>query len=93
MGTEMVNNTMCTKWIAKITALNRTDTYTFHASNEDNPKPIKFEMQGYDILLVSYYDHYIIDYTSFQEWSYEEKMFDTPQGMLKSFKRLFMLRV
>lgn len=34
-------------------------------------KFVYFEMNGYDILLVFYYDKYVICYYSFEEWDYD----------------------
>ena len=76
----MLNGILCTKWIAIIEVYNKTDTYVFYASNETRPKPIRFEMQGYDILLTSYYDHYIVDYNNFTAWEYDPTIFNIPQG-------------
>ena len=79
-GIVKLNGVRCTKWIATLEAFNRTDTYIFHATDEMNPKPLKFEMQGYDIVLTSYYDHYIIDYSYFTAWQYDHNVFSIPQG-------------
>ena len=37
-------------------------------------------MIGYDTLLTSYYDKYIIDYSSYEEWEYEKDVFDIPES-------------
>ena len=39
-------------------------------------------MKGYDILLTSYYDHYIVDYETFEKWDYEKEKFHIPQGKI-----------
>eukprot|EP00794_Sanderia_malayensis_P004559 gene4559-5156_t len=81
-GREMIRGKNCSKWTAKIEAFNRTDTYIFYASHDDYDdkvaKPVRFEMHGYDVLLVSYYDHYTIDYDAFGDWKYNASVFDTP---------------
>ena len=79
-GFVKLNGIWCSKWIAVLEAFNRTDTYIFHATDEDNPKPMRFEMNGYDVMLTSYYDHYIVDYKVFESWTYDAEMFAIPQG-------------
>eukprot|EP00795_Rhopilema_esculentum_P007455 gene7455-13221_t len=78
-GFVKLNGIWCSKWIAVLEAFNRTDTYIFHATDEDNPKPMRFEMNGYDVMLTSYYDHYIVDYKVFESWTYDAEMFMIPQ--------------
>ena len=56
----------------------RENNYTFYATKTDPPKPVRFEMNGYDTLLVSYYDRYAVDYHEFEEWSYNEDKFKVP---------------
>ena len=34
-------------------------------------KPVRYIMHGYDTLLHSFYDHYIVDYLSFREWDFD----------------------
>ena len=38
-------------------------------------------MMGYDTLLSSYYDHYILDYEEFEAWKFNYKVFEVPTGM------------
>lgn len=57
----------------------RDNKYAFYATNTDPPKPVRFEMNGYDTLLVSYYDRYVIDYNMFEEWDYDEERFQVPK--------------
>ena len=54
-----------------MTMFERNNTYIFYATKTVPPKPVYFEMNGYDTLLVSYYDKYVIKYHTFQEWDYE----------------------
>lgn len=61
----------CTKWSYNITVFDRNNSYVFYATNTKSPKPMYFEMNGYDTLLVSYYDKYVIRYHSFEEWDYD----------------------
>ena len=80
-GTATLNGIRCTKWMAGIQVYGKNDTYIFYATDELNPRPVRFEMQGYDILLTSYYDHYIVDYNNFTTWIYDSDTFNIPQGI------------
>ena len=37
-------------------------------------------MFGFDMMLGSYYDNYVINYVSFEEWTPTEEVFVMPQG-------------
>ena len=37
-------------------------------------------MMGYDTLLSSYYDHYVLDYELFEPWKFEYSTFQIPTG-------------
>ena len=54
-----------------MTVFERNNSYLFYATKTNPPKPVYFEMNGYDTLLVSYYDKYTIHYHSFEEWDYD----------------------
>ena len=74
--------------MAAVEAYGKNDTYIFYATDELNPRPVRFEMQGYDILLTSYYDHYIVDYNNFTAWKYDSEIFDIPQGATSTLLQL-----
>ena len=38
-------------------------------------------MMGYDTLLSSYYDHYILDYHEFEAWKFNYNVLDIPTGI------------
>ena len=54
-----------------MTVFERNNSYLFYATKTNPPKPVYFEMNGYDTLLVSYYDKYTIHYHSFEKWDYD----------------------
>ena len=60
--------------------MNKRNEYTLYTSQENPPKPVKYEMMGYDTLLTSYYDHYVLDYTKFEPWDFDFSMFEIPSG-------------
>lgn len=70
-GDATIDGKLCTKWTYNITVFERNNTYVFYATKTVPPKPVYFEMNGYDTLLVSYYDKYVIKYHSFDEWDYD----------------------
>jgi hypothetical protein len=37
-------------------------------------------MKGYDSLLATHYDYYLLDYISFEEWKPNESVFELPSG-------------
>ena len=43
-------------------------------------RPIRYEMHGYDSMLGSYYDHYVLEYISFEGWLTTMARFDLPKG-------------
>ena len=70
-GDVTMDGIKCTKWSYNITVFDRNNSYVFYATKTSPPKPVYFEMNGYDTLLVSYYDKYVIRYHSFEEWDYD----------------------
>ena len=49
-------------------------------TKEKPHRPIRYEMFGYDMMLGSYYDHYVIEYVSFEKWEPEEEIFALPHS-------------
>lgn len=71
VGDATIDGQLCTKWAYNVTVFERNNSYVFYATKTVPPKPVYFEMNGYDTLLVSYYDKYVIKYHSFEEWDYD----------------------
>ena len=46
-------------------------------------------MIGYDTLLSSYYDHYILEYELFKPWKFDYATFQIPTGM--ETKKLYIV--
>ncbi|XP_066922832.1 counting factor associated protein D-like [Clytia hemisphaerica] len=67
--------------------VDKNNTYTLHVTQSTPYKPIRYEMVGYDHLLRSHYDHYIIDYFSFEEWDFDYKVLQIPKEY-KCYKQL-----
>ena len=76
-----------------MTVFERNNSYLFYATKTNPPKPVYFEMNGYDTLLVSYYDKYTIHYHSFEEWDYDPDddpdVFEIPHCKYNSFWTVF----
>ena len=65
--------------------VDKNNTYSLHISQSKPHKPIRYEMIGYDHLLRSHYDHYIIDYFSFEEWKFNYEILQIPKGIPSYF--------
>ena len=80
MGNIEVNGEECAKWEHSFTVYGKVNTYTLYTTKTRPPKPVRYEMMGYDTLLSSYYDHYILEYHMFEAWTFDYKVFDIPTG-------------
>jgi len=56
-----INNVMCDSWQLAQTTMGKTSTYNFFTARDDH-RPIRYQMMGYDSLLGSHYDLYLLDY-------------------------------
>ena len=70
----------CQKYVRKIVEYNKTNTYTLYISKISPHVPLRYEMVGYDDLLTSHYDHYILDYITFTPWTFNFSVFRIPAG-------------
>ena len=59
---------------------NKVNTYTMYATTLNPPEPVQYVMMGYDSLLGSHYDKYVIDYTMFSTEDFQPDVFDVPKG-------------
>ena len=55
----------------------KTNTYTMWVTPETN-FPVRYEMMGFDSLLGSHFDKYIIDYAQYNTAEIPESTFETP---------------
>lgn len=83
-GDADLNGEECAKWEHSFTIYDKVNTYTLYTSKTRPPRPLRYEMMGYDTLLSSYYDHYILDYHEFEAWKFSYKVFDIPTGIFAS---------
>ncbi|XP_047134693.1 uncharacterized protein LOC100204117 isoform X2 [Hydra vulgaris] len=75
---KLHDNTTCWKWEHTFTILTKVNSYTLYTTRSATPKPLLYEMMGYDTLLTSYYDKYILVYNSFNEWKFDFEIFEIP---------------
>ena len=71
------------------TVFKKKNTYTLYVTREKPYRPVRYIMHGYDTLLHSFYDHYIMDYLSFREWEFDFDVMKIPKGT----KEVKLLRI
>ncbi|KAL3869090.1 hypothetical protein ACJMK2_041816 [Sinanodonta woodiana] len=64
VGSDVVDGAACDTWQKVDMEGEKKNKYTMWVQS-DNGQPIRYEMMGYDTLLGSHYDKYIIDYSGF----------------------------
>ncbi|KAL9979945.1 hypothetical protein ACROYT_G008468 [Oculina patagonica] len=62
------------------TVYKKNNTYILYVTKEKPYKPVRYVMHGYDTLLHSFYDHYVVDYLSFHEWDFDFNVMKIPKG-------------
>lgn len=85
---EYYGGSLCEVWQNVTTVGYKKNTYTLwvtHSergadSKEDPPTPLHYEMMGYNTLLGSHYDKYLVDYKEFST-HVDPKVFSLPEGM------------
>ncbi len=78
-GSQTVNNVACYAYTYSFTQGAKVNTYSFFV-DASSGAPVQYSWLGYDVLLGSHYDQYIIDYTNFQAGpaSFANTTFDKP---------------
>lgn len=69
----------CELWRRKDSIGEKQNTYSFwfkHDPKTGEPIPVSYEMRGYNNLLGSHYDHYIVQYTIWREGLLNEEIFN-----------------
>lgn len=84
LNMEYHAGSLCEVW-QNVTAVGyKKNTYTMWVSRaeggQDPPTPVHYEMMGYDNLLGSHYDKYLVDYKVFST-HVDPKVFSLPEGM------------
>ncbi|KAJ7387714.1 hypothetical protein OS493_001056 [Desmophyllum pertusum] len=70
----------CLKYERKNKCYNKSNTYSFFISKNKPHRPLRYEMMGYDDMLTSHYDHYVLDYISFEPWTFNRSLFGLPKN-------------
>lgn len=87
--------TPASRWEYRYMVYGLLNSHTLLVSKLDPIRPVRYEMKGYDSLMASYYDNYVVEYISFEEWKPDLEKFELPKGMsifkgyrfgVKSFK-------
>lgn len=84
---EYYAGSLCEVWQNVTTVGYKKNTYTLwvthsegDAGTKDPATPLHYEMMGYNTLLGSHYDKYLVDYTEFST-SVDPKAFSLPEGL------------
>jgi len=78
----MFNKTIpCYKWKHTFKVLTKINNYALYTTRTQPSIPLQYDMMGYDTLLASYYDKYILQYEHFEVWNYDFQVFEIPSGL------------
>lgn len=88
---EYYGGSLCEVWQNVTTVGNKKNTYTLWVTNAekraDGQKstsiPLHYEMMGYNSLLGSHYDKYLVDYKEFST-RFDPQVFSLPEGLSAS---------
>lgn len=78
-GEEVYMGTPVTKWEYRYLVFDMLNTHTLLVSKIGPVRPVRYEMKGYDSLMASYYDNYVLEYISFEEWKPDLEKFELPK--------------
>ena len=70
----------CFKYERKYKRYNKSNVYSFYVTKNTPHRPLRYEMVGYDDMLTSHYDHYVLDYISFEPWSFNRSLLSLPES-------------
>ncbi|XP_068679493.1 counting factor associated protein D-like [Montipora foliosa] len=88
VGQEIHSGFPVHKLQRKATVYKKENTYTFFVTKAKPHKPVRYVMHGYDTLLHSFYDHYIVDYLTFHEWKFNYDVMKIPRGKFNCLKKI-----
>ncbi|XP_067679038.1 digestive cysteine proteinase 1-like [Haliotis asinina] len=78
---EMRGGVQVDLWIKRTVVGTKVNVYTMYVDSKTK-HPVSYEMMGYDSLLGSHYDKYVLDYNSYNGGqSIPESNFETPKNM------------
>jgi C1A family cysteine protease len=88
-GEETISGILTEKWALTQTIGQKVNKYTMWLHYKDDPNnvgtkiaiPVRYEMNGYNSLLGSHYDHYYLDYDSFDSDPIPDDIFKLDSNM------------
>ncbi|XP_048583024.1 counting factor associated protein D isoform X2 [Nematostella vectensis] len=80
IGEEIRSGMPTFKYQRNTTIFHKKNSYTFWMTKAKPHRPLRYVMHGYDTLLNSFYDHYVMDYLSFQPWKFDFEVMKIPKG-------------
>ncbi|XP_067033013.1 uncharacterized protein [Acropora muricata] len=78
-GEEVYMGTPASRWEYRYMVYGLLNSHTLLVSKLDPIRPVRYEMKGYDSLMASYYDNYVVEYISFEEWKPDLEKFELPK--------------
>ncbi|XP_068681166.1 uncharacterized protein [Montipora foliosa] len=78
-GEEVYMGTPASRWEYRYMVYGLLNAHTLLVSKLDPIRPVRYEMKGYDSLMASYYDKYVLEYISFEEWKPDLEKFELPK--------------
>ncbi|KAL4237142.1 hypothetical protein ACF0H5_005522 [Mactra antiquata] len=77
---QMIDGKMCDVWYMEDKDGNKVNKYTMWV-NPDSNSPVRYEMMGFDSLLGSHFDKYLMDYFEYNTSPIPASTFDTPSNL------------
>lgn len=94
MRMEYYGGSLCEVWQNVTTVGQKKNTYTLWVTRsetggaegkEEPATPLHYEMMGYNTLLGSHYDKYLVDYREFSP-NVDPKVFSLPEGLCSALR-------
>jgi len=80
---QIVEGQACDVWQLIVTEGRKTNKYTMWVKQSQGDEaiiPVKYEMMGFDSLIGSHFDKYVLEYFQYDTSSIPEAMFEPPQS-------------
>lgn len=85
---EIIDGQACDVWQLVVNEGKKKNTYTMWVRNsarDQSPIPVRYEMMGFDSLIGSHFDKYVLDYFQYDVSVIPEVMFEPPESELMGF--------
>ncbi|XP_052777162.1 digestive cysteine proteinase 1-like isoform X2 [Mya arenaria] len=77
---DIVKGQACDMWVKVNQEGHKKNTYTMWVASADQ-SPVRYEMMGFDSLLGSHFDKYVLDYFQYNKAAIPESVFDPPKNL------------